>query len=298
MQHLHTMKRHLVTGSLFLLTYAIHAQEKDLLKELSSPPGKEYVSNAFKSSRVINGHSMEMIGAGVLDFRILHRFGQVNQGIYDMFGLDQASMRIGFDYGLNKNLTVGIGRSTFKKEFDGFIKYRLVQQSKGENSFPLSIILVAGSTLTTLKGLDSAKKSFNSRVAYYYQGIIGRKFNSRLSLQVTPTLLHRNFVEEGDKNETFSLGLGGRFKLSKRIAFVCDYFMNMNGYPKEKFENPLSVGIDIETGGHVFQLHFSNSAGMNERAFITETTGKWSKGEIRFGFNLSRVFSITKRSNS
>jgi len=296
MRHLNIMKKHLVTGLLFLLTYAIHAQEKDLLKELTTESGKEYVSNAFKSSRVINGHSIEMIGAGVLDFRILHRFGQVNEGIYDMFGLDQASMRIGFDYGLKKNLTVGIGRSTFKKEFDGFLKYRLVQQSKGENSFPLSLILVAGSTLTTLRGFDSVKKSFNSRVSYYYQGIIGRKFNSRLSLQLTPTLIHRNFVEAGDKNETFSLGFGGRFKLSKKIAFVCDYFMNMNGYPKEKFENPLSVGIDIETGGHVFQLHFSNSAGMNERAFITETTGKWSKGEIRFGFNLSRVFTIKERS--
>ena len=298
MQHLYAMKRNLVTGLLFLLTYGIHGQESDLLKQLTNESGKEYVSYAFKSSRVINGHSMEMIGAGVLDFRILHRFGQVNQGISEMFGLDQASMRIGFDYGLNKNLTTGIGRSTFKKEFDGFIKYRMVQQSRGENSFPVSLVLIAGSTISTLTGFDSVKKSFSSRVAYYYQGIIGRKFNSRLSLQVTPTLIHRNFVVDGDQNETFSLGFGGRFKLSKRIAFVCDYFMNMNGYPKEKFENPLSVGIDIETGGHVFQLHFSNSAGMNERAFITETTGKWSKGEIRFGFNLSRVFSMTKRSNS
>jgi hypothetical protein len=290
------MKKSFFTYLLFLLTYTIHAQEKDLMKELTSEPGKEYVSNAFKSSRVINGHSMEMIGAGVLDFRILHRFGPVNKGIYDMFGLDDASMRMGFDYGLKKNLTVGIGRSTLKKEFDGFIKYRVVQQSKGENSFPVSLVLVGGSTIIAFHGSDSVKKSFNSRVAYYYQGIIGRKFNSRLSLQVTPTLIHRNFVEAGDENETVSLGFGGRFKITRRIAFVCDYFMNMNGYPKEKFENPLSVGIDIETGGHVFQLHFSNSDGMNERAFITETTGKWSKGEIRFGFNLSRVFTIKESS--
>jgi len=273
----------------------IRAQDGDLLKNLDSEPPKEFVTNAFKSSRVIMGHSMEMIGAGVLDFRILHRFGPTDQGIYDLFGLDQASMRIGFDYGLNKDLTIGFGRSTLGKEFDGFIKYRVVQQSKGINSFPFSIIFAVGSTVSTLKNFDSVKKSFESRVAYYYQGIIGRKFNSRLSLQVSPILLYRNFVEADDKNATLSLGFGGRYKLSKRVAFVLDYFMNVNGFPKEKFENPLSVGVDIETGGHVFQLHFSNAAGMNERAFIAGTTGSWGKGELRFGFNLSRVFTIKKR---
>jgi len=279
-----------------LLSISLAAQETDLLKGMDSIPQKEYVTNAFKSSRVINGQSMEMIGAGVLDFRILHRFGEVNQGIYDMFGLDQASMRIGLDYGINKNLAVGIGRSTFKKEFDGFIKYRVMQQSKGKKSCPMSIVLVWGSTLNTLKAPDSFKIDFKNRAAFYYQAIIGRKFTNRLSLQITPTFLHRNFVATGDENETYSLGMGGRFKISKRIAFVIDYFLNLNGFPKDVFENPLSIGIDIETGGHVFQLHFSNTAGMNERAFITETTGKWGEGEIRFGFNLSRVFTLKHKS--
>jgi hypothetical protein len=252
-------------------------------------------TNAFKSSRVINGQSMELIGAGVLDFRILHRFGQVDQGSYDMFGLDQASMRMGFDYGVSRNLTIGIGRSTLRKEFDGFLKYRLLQQSKGKNSFPFSFILVGGSTLYTLKSADSVKKSFNSKVSYYYQGIIGRKIQQPAISAVNSNNITSQFCRSGDKNETFSLGFGGVLKLSKRVAFVCDYFMNMNGFPKERFEDPLSVGIDIETGGHVFQLHFSNTAGMNERAFITETTGKWGKGEVRFGFNLSRVFTIKKK---
>ena len=263
------MKNLLIVALLSLIVSSVSAQETDLLKGLDSIPQKQYVTNAFKSSRVINGHSVEMIGAGVLDVRILHRFGEVNQGIYDMFGLDQASMRMGFDYGLNKNMTVGIGRSTFKKEFDGFVKYRVVQQSKGNKSFPMSIVLVAGATLTTLKSPDSFKIDFKNRAAYFYQAIIGRKFTNRLSLQVSPTFLHRNFVATGDENETYSLGLGGRFKISKRIAFVVDYFLNLNGFPKDVFEDPLSVGIDIETGGHVFQLHFSNTAGMNERAFLT-----------------------------
>ena len=288
------MKKFLIGILALFSVSSLSAQETDLLKGIDSTPQKEYVTNAFKSSRVINGHSMEMIGAGVLDFRILHRFGEVSQGIYDMFGLDQASMRMGFDYGLSKHLTVGIGRSTLKKEFDGFVKYRVMQQSKGNHSCPLSIVFVAGATLNTLKSPDSFKIELKSRAAYYYQAIIGRKFNSRLTLQVTPTFLHRNFVATDDDNQIYSLGMGGRFKISKRIAFVCDYFLNLNGFPKDVFENPLSVGIDIETGGHVFQLHFSNTAGMNERAFITETTGKWGEGEVRFGFNLSRVFTVRK----
>jgi hypothetical protein len=289
------MQRYVVIALLTVLSAGAFAQDGSLLTGLDSIPKKQYVTNAFKSSRVINGHSVEMIGAGVLDFRILHRFGQTDQGIYDIFGLDQASMRIGFDYGITKNLTIGFGRSTLRKELDGFVKYRVIQQSTGYHSFPASVVLVAGSAINTLKDADSIKKPFRSRVAYYYQAVIGSKITKRLSLQVSPTIVHRNIVQPGDENEIYSIGFGGRYKLSKRIAFVVDYFMNLNGLPKEQFENPLSVGIDIETGGHVFQLHFSNSAGMNERAFITETTGKWSKGEFRFGFNLSRVFTIRKK---
>ena len=137
-----------------------------------------------------------------------------------------------------------------------------------------------------------------SRMSYYYQMILGRKFTSKFSLQFTPTLLHRNLVAANDENDIYAVGVGTRYKLSKRIAFVVDYFYLINGLPAEKNENPLSVGFDIETGGHVFQLHFSNAVGMNERAFLTETTGKWSKGEVRFGFNLSRVFTLSKHHNN
>ena len=257
---------------------------------------KEFVTNAFKSSRVINGHSMEFIGKGVLDFRILHRFGPVNDGIKEFFGLDQASMRMGFDYGLSKNFTIGIGRSTLQKEMDGFVKFRPVHQATGPGGSPISLVLVAGMTVITEENDDSAKEvSFSSRAGYYYQAIIGRKFNQRFTLQLSPTLVHRNEVLANDDNDIYALGIGSRFKLSKRIAFVVDYFYIFNGLPKEEYYNPLSLGVDIETGGHVFQLHFSNATGMNERAFIKETYNDWGKGEIRFGFNLSRVFTIGKK---
>lgn len=281
--------------SLFFVQ-AIQAQD-DIMKSLQdSSAKKEYVTNAFKSSRVINGQSMEMIGAGVLDFRILHRFGRVNSGASQFFGLDQATFRIGFDYGISKHFTVGIGRSTTNKDFDGFLKYRLVQQSKGPGSFPFSVLLVAGISVQTYKNTDPSKDlSFTSRSGYYYQLIAGRKFSQRFTLQVSPTLVHRNEVTTADENDIFALGVGGRLKFSKRMALVVDYFYVANGLPHSNGTNPLSVGVDIETGGHVFQLHFSNSSGMNERAFITETTNKWGKGEIQFGFNLSRVFNLKKR---
>jgi len=278
----------------FVAIYVLHAQEESLLNGVEpKKPGKEYVTNAFKSSRVINGHSMELIGKGVLDFRILHRFGRVNQGIGEFFGLDQASMRIGLDYGLGKNFTVGVGRTTFQKEVDGFMKWRLVRQAKGGS--PFSWILVSGMSIYTFKNTDPQKEiSVSSRLGYYYQSIFGRKFSERFSLQLSPTFVHRNEVAADDENDIYALGIGTRFKLSKRIAFVVDYFPVLNRPENLTTKDALSLGIDIETGGHVFQLHFSNAAGMNERAFITDTRDSWGKGEIRFGFNLSRVFTIKK----
>ena len=287
--------------TLLILVLALSAKlfaQDDLLKLVdSSKPVKEPVTRAFKSSRVINGHSIEMIPKGNMDFRILHRFGLVNTGPNNLWGLDQATMRFGFDYGLLKDLTIGVGRSTLNKELDGFIKYRPVQQSKGPGSFPVSIVAVAGMTYSTMPWTDPTRENYtSSRIAYYGQVLIGRKFNDYLSMQISPTMVHRNLVPlETDDNDAFAVGFGGRVKLSRRVAFVVDYSYIISGVDKNIYTNPLGVGVDIETGGHVFQLHFSNSQGMNEKALITSTTDKWSQGEIRFGFNLSRMFVINKK---
>jgi len=280
-----------------LSTTQIIAQETDLLKLVGEDkPKKEYVKYAFKSPRVINGHSMEFLAPGTLDFRILHRFGLVSQGFDNLFGLDQASMRMGFDFGLRRNLMFGFGRSTFKKELDGYVKYAPLQQSTGEGSFPVTIALVGGMTMNTLPWADpTIKNYFSSRLAYYFQTIIGRKISEGFTLQLAPTLVHNNLVAlQTQPNDIYAVGFGGRAKVSNRVALTWDYFYVVNGIEKGINYHPLSVGVDIETGGHVFQLHVSNAAGMNERAFITETTNSWSKGELRFGFNLSRVFQIAK----
>jgi len=289
------MTKHLVALLLLVnLSNGAFAQDNtDLSSILNSPrQGKEYVKNAFKSTRVINGHSMEFLAPGTMDFRILHRFGQLDNGVKNFFGLDEASMRMGFDFGLKRNLMVGIGRSTFKKEFDGYIKYAPISQSTGSGSSPVTIAFIAGMTANTIDWPDSSKYGeFNARLAYYYQAIIGRKFSNRLTLQLSPTIVHTNLTPLSIPTDQFALGIGGRFKFSKRMAFTLDYSYRLNGRSSERYD-PLSIGVDIETGGHVFQLHFSNATGMNERAYLTETTGSWGKGEIRFGFNLSRVFQL------
>ncbi|WP_245957828.1 DUF5777 family beta-barrel protein [Niabella yanshanensis] len=280
-------------------TQNISAQDDLLSLVDSTGEGSERVTGAFKSSRVINGHSIEFIGKKVLDVRILHRFGVIKDGIGELFGLDQASMRLGFDYGITKNLTMGVGRSTLAKELDGFIKYGALQQSKGKSNILVSVVLVAGSTVATAKPAEDATlRETKHRMAYYSQVIIGRKFSNLFSLQLSPTYVHRNAVAATDFNDTYALGIGSRLKLSKRVAFVADYHYVISGLDKEVYSNPLSIGFDIETGGHVFQLHFSNATGMNEKAFITNTTNSWGRGEIRFGFNLSRVFTIGKKKMS
>jgi hypothetical protein len=278
------------------LSFTAQAQEESLLDLLEEDePEVEIVRAAFKSSRVINSHSMEMLSPGALDFRILHRFGPVSRGVYDMFGLDQASMRMGFDYGITRHLTVGIGRSTLKKELDGFVKFRALAQQKGKRNIPLSIVLISGMTMDGQRWADPNRTNyFTSRLAFYHQIIFGRKFNDWFTLQLTPGVVHRNLVAlSTDDHDIYHAGVGGRLKLTKRIALTADYSYVFNPISPDS-KNPLSLGLDIETGGHVFQLHFSNAQGMNERAYLLDTNTSWGSGEIRFGFNLSRMFQIKR----
>ncbi len=285
----------------FLLGTAIFSYgQEDLLKLVDNQQQvKERVKYAFKSPRVINSQSIEFLNPGTMDFRILHRFGQVNQGYKNFFGLDQASMRLGFDFGIFHNLMVGIGRSTFKKEADAYFKYAPIRQTRGAHNMPLTVAITAGIMADGLPWSDPSRKNyFTSRLAYSFQLLLGRKFSDAFTLQVGPTVIHKNLVAlSSTPNEIYGLEIGGRLKLSKWIAFTWDYTHVIKPTLDSGYYDPLSVGFDIETGGHVFQLHFTNATGMNERAFVTETTGNWAKGDIRFGFNLSRVFQLKKNKN-
>ena len=289
------MPKQVFLFGLILMSSSLFAQD-DLLKmleeEAASEPTTEYATATFKSTRIINSQSVENLSEGTLDFRILHRFGYVNTGIYELFGLDRASMRMSFDYGIKDWLTVGVGRSTFEKQYDGFIKAKLLRQSKGKRNMPITLNYIAGTMIKSLKWTDPERENyFSSRLYYLHQITIGRKFNQNFSLQIMPTLLHHNLVANvGDPNDLFSVGVGGRIKLNKRVSLNVEYFYQINKLPGTV--NPLSIGFDIETGGHVFQLHFTNAIGMTERSFITENKGRWDKGDIMFGFNLSRSFTL------
>lgn len=286
------MRKFLATVAASLLFMTVIAQESLLKGIEDSLPVRQKVTAAFKSTRVINAHSTEMLAKGNLDFRILHRFSRVNTGVSQWFGLDGASMRMSFDYGVTNDLMVGIGRSTFRKEIDGFIKVRFLQQTTGPNPTPFSVALAAGSTIWTGPSATTVKPSTSDRTSYYLQLLIGRKFSEKFSLQLSPMFLRRNMVDRPlEEFSLFALGGGVRYKVSKRMAVTADYHHALSGIPAANTD-PLSVGIDIETGGHVFQLHFTNAVGMNERAYITETTDRFFRGDIRFGFNLSRIFSV------
>jgi len=282
----------------FVLFHFTASAQDDLLNLLGEEePVLERVTNAFKSNRVIGSHSMEHVAGGVLDFRIMHRFGSLETGSYELFGLDQATIRLGLDYGISDRLTVGLGRSSLYKELDGFLKYRLLWQSTGAKKIPLSVILISGTTLNTTKWSDPDRKNyFSSRMGYYYQLVLGRKFSDSFTLQLSPLLVHRNLVPtNADKHDIIAIEIGTRIKLTKRIALTADYFFILPDQLSSENTNPLSLGFDIETGGHVFQLHFTNAPAMNEKTFITENKGSWSKGDIHFGFNISRVFTLAKR---
>ena len=279
----------------FISASNIFAQDSSLIKDIEdSLPVTEKVTGAFKSTRVINAHSLEMLSRGDMDFRILHRFGFVSDGVKQLFGLDAASFRMSFDFGITDNLTLGVGRSTFRKELDGFVKQRIFQQTKGAKNIPFTLVIAAGYTVYTQEVLGS-KPTVADRSAYYVQLIAGRKFSQKFSLQLSPILVHTNipFVITDDR-KIFAMRGGARYKVSKRTAITADYHYPFGQFDKN-YTNPLSLGVDIETGGHVFQLHFSNATGLNERAYITQTTGDFFKGDVRLGFNISRMFKVGRK---
>ncbi|MBH8570738.1 hypothetical protein I7W91_17720 [Hymenobacter sp. BT584] len=267
---------------------------QDLERQTADSTKREVVAATFKGTHIINSQSVETPGRGTLAFLIQHRFGTLNSGAYNFFGLDQAVLRLSFEYGLTNRLAVGIGRSNIEKTFDGFLKYRALRQTSGARPMPVSVTLFASAAITTLKfGTLPTERTTASRLDYTYQVLIARKVSSGLSLQLMPTLIHRNYVPlAGMQNDVYSIGGGLRQKLTKRIALTADYFYVLPGYAADNFRNALGAGFDIETGGHVFQLHVTNAQGMTEKFFVPQTSGDFFKGDIYFGFTVARNFTV------
>lgn len=291
-----TLRLHSLIFVFFFISLTGLWAQDDLLSLLDEEETVEYVTASFKTNRVINLHSLENTAGGVLDFKISHRFGMLNQGAYDLFGLDNATIRLGLDYGVTDRLTIGIGRSSFEKTYDGFLKYKFLRQSTGKRTMPLSAAFFASTAIQTLRWANPDRENyFSSRLFYTYQLILGSKLNESVSLQLSPTVVHRNLVRTSqESNDVLALGIAGRVKLTKRVSLNAEYIYVAPDQLAPGFRNALSLGFDIETGGHVFQLHFTNATSMIEKGFVTQTTGDWTDGGIHFGFNVSRVFTIVK----
>ncbi|TSA38814.1 MAG: hypothetical protein D4R64_01750 [Porphyromonadaceae bacterium] len=275
--------------------------QNDLLEMLDQEikPVRVPVDATFKSTRVINCHSIERMQAGNLEFHVSHRFGLINSGFKKFYGLDESSSYVSLEYGVTNWLEVGLGRATVDESFNGFVKLSPIRQSKGKWAMPVSASLYLA-TMTTTKDYPDPTWVVDAihRRSFVAQLLVARKFAPWLSLQVSPTFVHRNMVATSqDPNRIFALGLGGRVKFTRRTALSVEYFWLkdrslLTGPPRY---NPLSIGLDIETGSHVFQIFVTNSFNILEHGFIGETTRSWRKKELHIGFNISRVFTVIKK---
>lgn len=276
-----------------LLPLSLLAQD-DLLSMLEDTEETEndLALATFKGSRLINGHTIMTRRAGTLEFLIAHRFGRLNSGAYELFGLDNANVRFGVDYGLTDLVTVGIGRNSFEKTYDAFAKVAVFRQQTGQKDIPVSVTGFFSVAAKTLKNTQlEVELSVSDRLTYTYQLLIARKFNSSFSFQLMPTIVHYNLVERAEQsNDLIAIGAGGRIKVSKRMSINAEYYYRLGTNEPSSFHNALALGIDLETGGHVFQFQFTNSRAMIEKGFIRETTGDTLAGDIHLGFNITRTF--------
>jgi hypothetical protein len=276
---------------MLLSGFFLSAQENDLLSEIDTDSvTNNYATAAFKGLKIVNFESTKLVAKQEMTLIVSHRFGSVENGFDSFFGLDDAVTRLNFVYGLTDAINIGVSRSSFQKIYETSAKYRLVRQQ--ENGFPFTIVGYNSILINSaLEKENLPKLEFKDRLGYTVQLLISKKVSSNLSLELAPTFFHDNFVAlDTQHNSQYALGFGARQKVSKRISINVDYGWHLNRADNSPFKNPLSIGFDLETGGHVFQMHFSNAQAMNTNGFLGQATGDWSDGNVYFGFNLSRVF--------
>lgn len=294
--NLKKMRNLLLYAFIFTFSADLYSQNLDEILEKESPKNTNDVLGTFNGTRILNGHSIETRDKGILEFMISHRFDRINTGFDQFFGLDDSNIRFGFEYAFTKDLTLAVGRSSFEKTFDGYVKYRLLKQKTGPQSFPISLTLFGSATEETIKNYaPNNKPTFKDRLVYTSQILLAKKLNPNVSFQLTPTYIHFNNVPTtDDPNDIYALGLGTRIKISKRVSINGEYYYTANSFESANTKNSIAFGVDIETGGHIFQLVLTNSRSMIEKGFIAETTGDFTNGDIHFGFNISRAFQVNK----
>lgn len=295
---------------LSLGTISMYAQDGDLMDMLNEEDGNKNqpVIASFKTTRVINSHSTKTLSKRGLDFRITHRFGNIGGasggGIHSFYGFDNASnIRFSFEYGILDNLMIGVGRSKVREDIDGFVKYRFLFQTTN-NKVPVSMAVMLNTAVTPMQDASDQWTKFLHRVSYTSQLIIARKFGEIATLEVLPTYVHRNYVQgltnptngAEETNGLFALGAAGRVSITTSFSILFDYYYTFSEFRKDNTSNPyympLGLGFELETGGHVFHINFTNSAGIIENHFIPTSVDNWGDGGFKFGFNISRVWTL------
>ncbi len=277
---------------LWILIPGLCFSQDELLDEIDKQDSTRFADAAFKGLKIVNFESTKLVNKREFYFIIAHRFGSIKNGIDDFFGLDFANTRLQFIYGFSDDFDLSISRHSFNKTYEMNAKYRIVQQ---QENFALTLVGFTQGAINTLleEALILRPVEFGDRVSFTQQLLLSRKVSPRLSLELMPTYFYEGYVEyEPQDNHQFALGIGGRYKVGKRWSINLDYGWHLNRADGSPFVNPLSIGVDIETGGHVFQLHFTNAQPTFESGFLGNATGDWSEGDIYFGFNLSRVFNF------
>jgi hypothetical protein len=311
--------KYIITASLFFIVNSLSAQD-DLSAMLNGEMNrqtagkKRYSYATFKGTQLVNSRTIETVGKNELDFRVSHRFGDIGGqfgGEKSFFGLENSTdIKISFDYGITDRLTAGISRSkgatAVRQLYEASLKYKILRQ-KEDGAMPVTVTLFSNAVASSMSSNAKANtpdhfNSFRDRLSFTNQALVGRKFSDRLSLMLMPTWVHTNYVIHIDDNNVYAMGVGGRLKLSNRMAVIADYYKVFRSAASTKafksnglnFYNPLGVGLEIETGGHVFDFTFTNSTAIVENQFIPYTTTSWTRGRFRWGFNLSRIFSFNK----
>ena len=304
------MKKISYTLLFFFLYISFQAQDldnsdsetDDLFKELDNITIEEDsdVIATFKSTRILLGQSTERVKQRQLHFRISHVFGKI-EGISNFFGLDNINnMHLSFEYGLTDYIQLGLLRSNKPdKTYSISLKLSALRQKTGKKSFPFALSYFGSVDIKTREYFPKERNdNFEGRLEYVHQLLLSRKFSEKLSLQFSPTLVYRNLTEtKNDPNSIYSIGIGGRYLISRSISINAEYYYTLPTFDIEDPEkNTLAFGLDIETGGHVFQLYFTNAFALHPGKFAINQSGDFfNKREINFGFSILREFSFTKK---
>ena len=282
--------KQIFTSTFLIFTLIVFSQD-ELLSEIDTVIEEPtYASAVFKGLKVINFESTKLVAKKGFNFIVSHRFGTVKNGFQNLFGLDEAVTHLNFVYGLSDNINISASRSSNQKIYEVATKFRLVNQQAGK--IPLTVVGYTSVLANTSLDTDNLTKlEFKHRLSYVAQLLVSRKMNNNLSLILSPTFFHDNYLtDDFQENSQYGVGFGGRYKLGKRWSLNTEYGVHLNRSENSLYKNPFSIGVDLETGGHVFQLLFTNSQSMNTNGVFGTSTGEWGESDVYFGFNLARSF--------